>query len=73
MGVLSSRGRAAAAAVFACLRKKGCASMAAAQLAEYHALPFSGMDQGKSLPYWELPPNPTRLWLNLNASTPLMF
>jgi hypothetical protein len=46
---------------------------AAAQHADYHALPFSGMDQGNSLPYWEPPPNPTRLWLNLDASTPPMF
>jgi hypothetical protein len=46
---------------------------AAAQHADYHALPFSGMDQGNSLPYWEPPPNPTRLWLILDASTPPMF
>jgi hypothetical protein len=45
----------------------------AAQHADYHALSFSGMDQGNSLPCWEPPPNPTRLWLNLDASTPPIF
>jgi hypothetical protein len=50
-------------------------SKAAAQHADYHALPFSGMDhyQGNSLLYWEPTLNPTRLWLNLDASTPLML
>jgi hypothetical protein len=46
---------------------------AAAQHADDHALPFSGMDQGNSLPYWEPTPNPSRLWLSLDPSTPLMF
>jgi hypothetical protein len=29
----------------------------------------SGLDQWDSIPYWEPSPNPTRLWLNLDAST----
>jgi hypothetical protein len=42
---------------------------AAAQHADYH----SGLDEGDSILYWEPPQNPTRLWLNLFASTPIMF
>jgi hypothetical protein len=48
LGVLLPR-RRATAAEFACLRGRDV--QAAPQHADYHALPFSGMDQGNSLPY----------------------
>ena len=45
----------------------------ASQHADCHFLPFSDAGLGDSLPYWEPPPNPTRLWLNPDASLPLMI